>query len=1040
MTLRLAPHSLFRASALASFARHSSEGLDGTARGLHLRVRVHPWIGFPLHPFAAWRLPLPGAGVSCPVVWRDERGRKLPHRGGRIRLDDRSVVACGSIRGGAPDDPWLWVEVDADDGVLVDVLDPRSIPGVDEPRVLATRRSAPHRFGHGPIVRLRARGPGSIGASRGLRLSQIDVPDPSLWGRPTTFGLPFRKLDRGSRTVAWYAPGADAIGAAAERLTIGAPHRMSPVDELVAPSPDAWDRAREVERILGAIGPAFVDPFLEAGFRDPSRAPIDSQWSDGDERRLPQPVHARAPVVGSLLTMAADPSIARYLGLATTIPIGDDEDARAPSLWVVAGRFAVQEGRIVLPPIGAGASGRSLGDLLHGTVAPSAVGDLLDPEFPDAVALGKAVEERKTNVEGAWSVATLLTVAVATGDAPPDRPAPVALSLAEPGAWIASDPRSAASDERWRQTLSLGRTAVRGTLGFARVGPGATVPLHRIEPDPAGRFVRRALPLLPDRSGRTEIRLTDPQVPSESPRATWRVWQSDEFGRWSDEAELRAPVPPRPPPPPPVAEPAFVAVPDDGTEGARSPGMILLRYEVPRAADGEPGSRSIARLVVKVDGIERASQSVGEGTTAEVRIPADPCEAGTRRTVVVNSRYVDVDRRESDERAAVATVRCSTYDTRAPRPLSTSPVLLWSGRPDATGGSELSLRWPRRPGASRYGVYLGDGRRLARALGISVADARVRAAWAWPIHGERGRLRDRRAFAYLGDVSDPGGGAGEVVWKTRIEGGLRSVQFLRIVPVSEGGAEPPFEACGLVPIAIPTTERPPAPILDAETSSDGRVTLRVRALGMRAEVLAASPGSAPEFRVRRTTDADGDPAYARPFRSGLLRAATLGEWIGELDVAATEARPFVRALWTAEVRYPAEASVPPGFAPVAGDVGPVWPELGAASESLWSEPSPPTSSLYVPSSAPATPAAPVLLGDFGRLSLVAFGLPVAHPRAIASYRLEIHRRVGAGAPRLVEERPIGSPQESWGVPDDGLESRFHLVVVDPLGRRSAPSA
>lgn len=111
----------------------------------------------------------------------------------------------------------------------------------------------------------------------------------------------------------------------------------------------------------------------------------------------------------------------------------------------------------------------------------------------------------------------------------------------------------------------------------------------------------------------------------------------------------------------------------------------------------------------------------------------------------------------------------------------------------------------------------------------------------------------------------------------------------------------------------------------------------------------------------------------------------------------------------------------------------------APSESLWSEPSAPAGSLFVPSAGPAAPSAPISFGTTSRPSLLAHGLPVAHPRAIAPYRLEIHRRVGAGAPRVVAEFPIGSPQEAWVLPGDGLESQFQLVVVDPLGRRSPPS-
>ncbi|WP_049580928.1 hypothetical protein [Streptomyces sp. SBT349] len=277
-------------------------------------------------------------------------------------------------------------------------------------------------------------------------------------------------------------------------------------------------------------------------------------------------------------------------------------------------------------------------------------------------------------------------------------------------------------------------------------------------------------------------------------------------------------------------------------------------------------------------------------------------------------------------------------DTPAPRPVPTSPMLLWTGHRDATGQAELALRWPPSPGAARYRVHLGDARRLADELGLSLADTPVLAARAHPIHVAADRLTGTGAFTFLGEAAGAPAGDGFIHFTARVPGGPRGVQFVRVVPVAAGGAEPAFHTCGLVPLAVPGTDRPPPPLLDAFTDPAHGPTLRVRARGLRPELLAAAPGGAPEFRLRGSArGADRHVALVRT--SGDLTGPDAeGAWTATVPLSATAPDP----VWHAEVRYPAEPALPPGTAasPADGGVEPVWGAVGDGCEGLWSDPSP----------------------------------------------------------------------------------------------------
>jgi hypothetical protein len=315
----------------------------------------------------------------------------------------------------------------------------------------------------------------------------------------------------------------------------------------------------------------------------------------------------------------------------------------------------------------------------------------------------------------------------------------------------------------------------------------------------------------------------------------------------------------------------------------------------------------------------------------------------------------------------------------------------------------------------------------------------VRSALSAPVHAASSSFSYKQLFTFLGEAPATTDADGRVRFDTRVTGGLRAVQFLRIVPLSAGGAEAPFQTCGLVPVAVPMVERPPIPALTAVIDPDTGLTLTVRAQGMRPDLLAASPGAAPEYRLRRTYQAPGDRAYVPVIHDGSLADVDGdGIWTATHTVPVGDLHPFVRTSWLVEVRYPPEPPIPPGPVPlpVDGGVEPVWSTIGSSAEGIWSDPSLVATSLLVPRTPPPAPAAPtVTVQPTGAVSIVVDGLPVAHPAALGPFHLEIYRSTPGSSPLLQVDLPVTGPELTWEDPAPPAGARFDLLVVDPIGRR-----
>ncbi|WP_189588179.1 hypothetical protein, partial [Mesorhizobium sp. M3A.F.Ca.ET.201.01.1.1] len=84
-----------------------------------------------------------------------------------------------------------------------------------------------------------------------------------------------------------------------------------------------------------------------------------------------QRLEANAPITPSLLTMAVDPQIARYIGLSTIIPFGETKPVHPANTWIIAARWAVQLKRVIQPASNPFGVPVTVGDLLKGSLAPA---------------------------------------------------------------------------------------------------------------------------------------------------------------------------------------------------------------------------------------------------------------------------------------------------------------------------------------------------------------------------------------------------------------------------------------------------------------------------------------------------------------------------------------------------------------------------------------------------------------------------------------------------------------------------------------------
>ncbi|MGY5775084.1 hypothetical protein [Rhizobium sp. LEGMi135b] len=1043
---------------------------DGTGRdlrkGTHLRLFTGHGDGFPLTPFVVFKL---ASKRSEPqglhVIDRSRipitNNANLPARGVSDVIpilgddDQRRTVRLELI----PSDP-----AGLKRAVLLDQAG----------RAIAERHAPRWLFSAPALHWLRLQGqPGDIG----LRTSVVDVSQ-IIEGRlqpALILGLPIEGAHH------WYV-GGQSRAVALSRVEDGAPLRLNNMDRPEGPfdAVGGADETRRVEAMLKAtpLG-GGLEAILARLIDDDSLPP----WAQMEAQELiPGPMPQRQTVVSpraSTLQLAAlDPGLARFFGWAAFMDSLPNLDGNDWDTLAVVGLFATASRKV--PGRRQQADGEAaLIDLLVRAIADAGGQDIRS----DLDRIVDQVRERGLQVKPVIAV----TSPTPPWD-PPSLPPPDIIDLR----W--QPPTDGTPSKLYRAGFAFSDhslttlAAVSAKFGGDWVTrhaplsvPGAVPDLRR-QPMMFGRETRPAARARRSSSASLEPAslLAEQNLPATSGEITYRVRASDLFGRFGPPVKFTVAAPPRPAPPPPALRQHFERTAIDlDSLAPQIPGVIKVLVgpgDVPGIDDLAAGSLVIEKLELSIAGTSQVVDVTVPGTH-EVTLPLGPLGPQEHGSWTLTGIFRDTDGTPSKP----TVVKVSARDIRSPAPYPTGVGLFWTSMPGPSPDVELRLSWPAAKD-SEHRVYLTD----EHGLGLTDADL----ADAQPAIGpSRGRVAvagcrkvlehrpvAREGFRLLTDPPIKAGADGRALFETLLPRSLSTVQFLRIVPLGPDGAEPPFEACGIVPVAVPDAYRPPPPVLDGWVDREtGAAKLTVSADGFdRTTLRRDEPGlftagehgaNPPHFRIRRAVGAVPDPIYARRIaESDLTRDPDTEKFVAEhADVnAGAGLAPFVRYVYWAEVRLPPERRLPADVNPVdpAGGITPVNAAGSKDSPRLFSLPSAPRILMHTPQSPPEPPTTVEIVrqpraGGFAAVTITITDPPRAHKLAIDRYRLAIWSQwfeAGTGLDILIPADASGKDLKGiWPSVEDGTVSvavvapvdlsadatlELRLAFVDPLGRLS----
>ena len=284
----------------------------------------------------------------------------------------------------------------------------------------------------------------------------------------------------------------------------------------------------------------------------------------------------------------------------------------------------------------------------------------------------------------------------------------------------------------------------------------------------------------------------------------------------------------------------------------------------------------------------------------------------------------------------------------------------------------------------------------------------------------------RESFTLLTPVPLPAGGT--VRFAHSVPGSLQTLQFVRVVPLTQAQVEAPFDACGLTPVAVPSGDQPPAPAV-LIGDDGGTLTVQVEAHGINADVIdRLGSQSPPEYRVRCATYAATSFLYGTKVDEGQL--ATVGGSPDMYRIAVPAEKlaalpAFVSLAVTAQVRYPAEVSAEPGAVPLPSPITST-AGLTDAQPSEWSAPSTPVSVMIT---APTPDLQGAAQHNGAGIDLTFDALPTQHIRQIAAWRLHLWRRTPDGALQWLAPNDMDLTVEPPTPGGDG-------AIVNTCGSRS----
>ncbi len=1003
-----------------------AQALDSTgdptiASGAHFRILTHPLVGLPLRPLLVYRVNLgPSANQFAQrqdITWTDEDGA--------ILAAPFALTKGKRVFG--------WLPIDASTRCLwIKTL-------VSNPANMRMDAFVESAYGR-VIVGSRTQEPFELGASaiQGIVLTGEDT---------TVYGvrwldlnsLPknkeyFQILNLPVKDAPRYLSGlANPADTSMNRAIDAAPQRFGLHDEpdsatALATSPSG--PAEEKQRLFEITPDLQLS--LEMLTQDMGESQQKLRYDQALPNGLPQAGNASVGCLGAVLTAAADPGVARWLGF-----LGHDKNPPgAPGdviVYLFRGFWQVHTSKLN--------QAQQLG-LAAANSAQITPDTIPDPSLP--------FPWPKTPVDDGYVLYDFRIPAALTLGAPPLHPEAPLLGpeTAGAGPWIPAPPPLAIRELK----LQVGGLAPGANLGFARDEGGNIFPLNEFT-----ESTKRALPLLVAHPANAPASNLGHIFDREAPENAFlhRVAQADWFGRWSTWATIGVPASARPLPPVPVLEPNYTVA----TYGSPPPpgalwGSLEVRVPVPPAAELPPASRLLKTLELtgkiagQVFNISTALPPAVDHLTVTLPAPVGVLMPCTQDVATIKGRWINTSNVQGHF-SAIRTVQL--VDPRPPPAVVIDPTLKYSARPDATGRARVTLEWSVSPAQNRFRVYTCDETRLLAILAGKPGTAAFFAAYnAATSAAARGQaftdhedLFIRDYFENLsGEALTIPPGATTIRFQHVLSGSLRVLTFYRVVALSELNVETPWSQTSLVPFGVPNSGAPPQPMLEVVAPGsigDDDPPLAQGAVRLRVRVIRGSM-PATRYRLRRSNTTSSDPLRMLIVSEGPIILDPGGpndppsfhvDDLGAIPgLPAATLSPWTRYSWRIEVQAPNEP--------------------GSSVPGEWSHASDAASTSIV------LPAA--IAADTLSLEDVIDGRRIHWHHAeelqggpLGAYFFEVYRRLpGDAIERKIGEVAVDAPANAGGrapgntfyfIDTDSVDpgTLYRVVTRDPAGRRSPPS-
>lgn len=973
-----------------------SNGDPDLPDALHLRLLMGNGVGLPLTPFLVYPLETRPVRLQGELIDNGDGTQRvnLPE----LPLSAGVIVAAEAI---SHDPKGGWLAAMHSDGL----------------RIAVKRSREPHLIAAPQLDQLRV--PMSVDAVRFYSARPTDL-EKLIFAKPpySPLALPV------ASQLPWYVGGAGR-DRGIKRVMTDAPQRFSPVDRPDGPflpltPDDEWARlapqADDLDGMLAAM--------LGQGSQTPDSILLSQNGFD--DEGVMQSISSQ--LLSDVLMRSIDPGIARYLGFAAALQDRariPPRDGAFPALGAVA-LFALPR--------------RLIQQLSHFGAGPQdaepdpAVVEAFAKQFPGV----EQVLELARKFD--YWVGAISTVAAAPPS--PDTPEIPGL-VTQQGRWRSSDDGGS-----FAQGFIIKRPPLAPLVAVARQQGDWTI---RHDLGAAGRHAIRLVGTRRDPSptggqpAETQgIIYDDPIAGSAPPR--YRFALGDLFGRYGPSAECDAVAPPRSAPPMPVVQTFIRRAAPLSPGGAVSPGTLDLRVPIPALDDLPLGALPI--VTVRVTLGAAMDDRLADGSLHQQSYPLPLLEPMEIMVLDLTVRFID----SAGTLSEAFVEQIEIADARAPVPIPFGYGLIWTSRPGAAQDVQLALDWPA-PVGQQHRVYVADAAslRIAGTSRAAIADTGVKRALAGEIAG----ADVRKCFRLLTDQPVMAGNDGVVRFRSTLPRALQTVQFVRIVPVSGGGVEADFDACGLIPVAVPADRAPPPPRLRLSPALEGRLPeLLIEATGLNLALLEqAEPGlfdisdvaraTPPEYRIRRASGAVPDPIYAREIARGPLVLAATAQGVQFAASLEDSADPvaYVRYTYWAEIRMPPERRVLETEVPVTGAAGGATEAQMAQCPAIWSTVSAPITVIHAPGGLPAMLPLEAIDARFvtadARIDLTLHDLPPAGPGGHWSLRIWLGLDGGVLA-QSTPDTPIMSSQIVWSSSVLATTTQIELGValVDPIGRQS----